>query len=257
MIKSKTEQLKELFDDWKKAQNIEEDEIFKNTKGDTKYVAKTTFCEDGIINEEIFEDRKQNPIKVLFISNESNSDEEHAGSRVTAFNDYYNSKDKKDNWSGKLRERTCALYKVITNNYKVSEWEVARNFAFMNINKRAGNKTINDKNNGKNHIEIYCEQYKCFIKREIDIIKPDIIVWMGIATYKMNLHKKYLGAIEDEKGLVYINNIPVLKIIHPGYAHFLSRKIEPNKNFENKILGKLATKMEEELKRYNLINNKN
>ena len=92
MMKSKTEQLKELFDKWRRAQSIEDNEFFKSTKGDTQNVTKATFCEDGIINEDIFENPKENPIKVLFISNEPNSDNEDAGSRILAFNDYYNSK---------------------------------------------------------------------------------------------------------------------------------------------------------------------
>lgn len=252
MIKRKTDQLKELFEEWKNVQSIEDNEIFKRTKGDTQNISKTTFCEDGIIDEDIFENPKENPIKVLFITNEPNSDNEDAGSRIAAFNNYYNSEDKIDNWRGKLREKTCALYKAIVKNYKVPEWRVARNFAFMNINKRGGNNTIADSNNDKNHIEEYCRQYKDFIRKEIDIINPDIIVWMGITTYNMNLYKKYLGAKEKKSGQFYIDNIPILKIDHPSYAHTLSKDIKPNENFKNTTLGRLAAKIEEELKKYDL-----
>lgn len=250
MEKSKTERLKELFEEWKIAQSKEDDETFKKTKGDTQNVTKTTFCEDGIINEEIFENQKENPVKVLFISNEPNCDSEDGGSRIIAFQEYY--RDKIDNWGGKLREKTCALYKAIIKNYEVPEWKVACNFAFMNINKRGGNRTIADRNKDKNHIEEYCKQYRKFIKGEIDIINPDIIVWMSITTYNMDLPKQYLGAKEDNHGLLYIDNIPILNIKHPGYAHTLSKDIQPNKNFKNNTLGKLATKIEEEMKRYNI-----
>lgn len=255
MAESKTEQLKELFEDWKNAQREEKDEDWKNkTKGNTRYITKEHFCEDGIINEEIFD---KEPIKVLFISNESNDDSKDAvnrieTSRIQSFKDYYNNKNGKDEWSGKLRERVCALYKVIIKNYDIPENKVAESFAFMNINKRGGGKNINDENakkGYKNHIEEYCKYYAYYIKNEIQIINPNIIVWLSAKTYDMNLHINYLGAIEEDGKKIYINNTPILRMWHTSYVKM---KNKPLGKFENKILDKLASKLEDELKRYNI-----
>ena len=187
----------------------------------------------------------------MFISNEANDKEyldanDLGTSRIKSFEDYYESGI--DNWGGKLRERVCALYKVITNNYKISEQEVALNFAFININKRGGDKDIS---NGE-HIREYLRYYANEIKKEITIINPDIIVWLGCKTYDMNLHIECLGA-EKTKGKVYLNindkQIPILRMWHTSYYRARNKPMEI---FENKITGKLAAKMKMELERYDI-----
>lgn len=253
MENSKIEKLDRLFEEWQRKQESESDENFKKTKGKTTNITKSHFCKDGIICEEKFENEK---VKVLFISNEANDDsylakDNNFTSRIESFNKYY--ENKKDNWRGKMRECICALYKVITENYQIAENLVAQNFAFINLNKRGGGKTIDDKNKSRNHIEEYVEIYNNEIRKEIEIINPDIIVWLGIKTYEMNLHIKYLGAyIETEKVYMNIDNkkVPILKMCHTSRGHYLS--CEPDLNFSNKKLGKLATEMKKELKRYGL-----
>lgn len=192
---------------------------------------------------------------MLFISNEANDDYLDSANRIITnraedFEDYFNKYE--DGWDGKLRERVCAFYKVMIQDYEIPEYQVAKNFAFMNINKRGGGKNIKDDNYKKgnnNHIEEYCEYYAEYIKKEIEIIDPNIIVWLGVATYDMNLHIKYLGARKTEDGKVYLNNIPILRMWHPSHYRM---KNQPSSKFENKLLGRFATKLEEEMKRYNL-----
>lgn len=259
--KSKTQELENLFQEWKNEQAQESDENFKYTKGNTQYVTKNYFCEDGIINESVF---KQEKVKVLFITNESNDDSvknvDDKLDRRADFNDYYVSH--KDRWGGKLRERVCALYKVITQDnpaftgyYDDNAYEAALRFALMNVNKRGGLETIKDSNKayGKaNHMEEYCKIYHAYIKREIEIIDPDIIVWLGVETYDMGIPIKYLDAY-SENGKVYMrmNNkrVPVLRMWHTSYY---SGKNEPMSQFRNKITGKLAAKLYDELERYGL-----
>lgn len=245
MKKSKTNQLEKLFIKWKDKQVNESEKDWKKTKGTTKYVSKSYFCEDGIIDEKVFEKEK---IKVLFITNEANDDingldENIDSSRVKAFKEYHDVK--KDDWKGKLRERVCAIYKVIINNYDLHEYEVSYNFAFMNLNKRAGTKKITDK-----HIERYVELYKDEIISEIQIINPDIIVWLGINTYYLN---QYLDAyLEDKRCYMNINSkrVPILRMPHTSYAFTLKDK--PMDKFENKINGKLATRIQKELERFGI-----
>lgn len=253
MKQSKTEQLNELLKKWEMAQIEESDENWENkTKGNVQFLTKYHFCRDGIIDEAIFE--KENK-KVLFISNEANDDEKTSANRlktdrINDFNEYF--REKEDCWNGKLRETVCAFYKVIIQDYEIPEYKVAKNFAFMNINKRGGKGSINDDNykrGNKNHIEEYCKYYAEYIKKEIEIIDPDIIVWLGTNTYDMNLHIKYLGAKKTEDGKVYLNNVPILRMWHT--SHFRMRN-QSNGKFENKLLGKFAAKLEEEMKRYNI-----
>lgn len=250
MKSDKTEQLNKLFKQWKQEQQNEDVNLVNRTKIKSNNITKDNFCKDGIIDENIFE--KEN-IKVLFIANEANDDNYMAtdnkySSRVESFKEYHEKG--KDVWKGKLRERTCALYKVITNNYCVSESEIACNFAFMNLNKRGG------RNRSGKHIEEYFKYYIKYIKKEIEIINPDIIVWLGTTTYDMNLHINYLGATKvDDKVYLNINNkqIPILRMCHTSRAQFLPKSIQPDSNFSNIHLGKLSTKMKEELKRYHYI----
>lgn len=249
MMTTKKQELDELFIEWQQKQENESNESFEETKGNTTNITKGHFCKDGIICEEKFEKEET---KILFISNESNDDSNNKEtSRVESFCEYYEKG--KDNWTGKMRERICALYKVIVEDYTIEEYKVAQNFAFMNLNKRSGVNSIKDKNESENHIEKYVELYSDEIKKEIEIINPDIIVWLGYNTYDMDLHIKYLGAYKkDDRIYMTVNSkeIPILRMCHTSRGQYLT--CEYDENFSNKILGKLATVMRDELKRYNL-----
>lgn len=238
---SKTKQLNKLFDDWKEKQKNESEDKWSKMKGETQNVTKDSFCIDGIIDEETFEKQK---IKVLFISNESNNDIENAGgNRCYEFQKYY--KDGIDDWGGKLKERVCALYGVICNNFEVPVNKVAKSFAFMNLNKRAGTKNVGN----AEHIEEYVKEYKCYIKREIEIIDPDIIIWLGTKTFDMKLHTKYLGAFIKD-GKVYLNEkVPIVRMWHTSATKSKYRLLG---KFENKNLDKLAAKLSDELESFNL-----
>lgn len=262
MSNSKKRNLEKLFDEWQIHQMKESDEDFENTKGNTIYITKKHFCKDGIICEEKYEKEK---IKVLFITNEANVDDYDAKdniitSRVKSFKDYYNNEDDERYWGGKMRTYICSLYKALIENYQIPTNKVAQNFAFMNLNKRGGGKNIEDgnyKRGKRNHIEEYVKIYKKEIRDEIEIIDPDIIIWLSCKTYNMNLHIKYLGAFE-EKGKVFldVNNktVPILKLCHTSRARFLSNNIQPDLNFHNRPIGKMVTTLREELKRYSLVN---
>lgn len=85
-----------------------------------------------------------------------------------------------------MRERTSALYKIIAGigMNEMSDSDAAIHYAVMDLNKRGGGANVKD----ASHIEEYCKCYRDFIKREIEIIDPDIVVWLGIKTYDMELH---------------------------------------------------------------------
>lgn len=244
---TKTEELKKLFDKWKRAQKNESDDSCKKTMISSKIITKDFFTKDGIIDEKRYNKQKT---KVLFISNESNIEDHcdpegsHTFDRNEDFIYYCNNKE--DEWSGKMRERICSLYMVISNNYDVQPYELAKDFAFINLNKRGGGNNIG---NGK-HIVEYCKKYEKYIREEIDIIKPDLIVWLGCDTFDLNIHIDYLGA-QKEDGKVFIKmgrkKIPIIRMFHTSTRNFGGFK--PSKKFDNKIIGKLASKLEYELNR--------
>lgn len=97
-----------------------------------------------------------------------------------------------------------------------------------------------------------CKSCK-FIKKEIQIINPDVVVWLGTKTYDIDLHIKYLGAKQIRDKIYFLiddKQIPILRMWHTSYYQ---GKIEPLQGYSNRIIGKLCAKCWEEMKRYNLI----
>lgn len=247
---SKSEQLEQLFIEWEYAQENEPDFSWKRTRGG-KNITKSHFRRDGIIDEAVFSKEKR---KVLFISNEANDDEYSAKSnpKPNTIDDYrkYN-KTGYDDYLGKMRERTSAIYKVVAEIgiNEMSDSDAAIHYAVMDLNKRGGGEDVK----GALHIQEYCQYYKEFIKKEIEIINPDVVVWLGATTYDKNWHIKYLGAEQiADKIYFLINNkkIPILRMWHT--SHYRG-KIEPLQGYTDRRIGKLCAKCREEMKRYNLI----
>lgn len=78
----------------------------------------------------------------------------------------------------KQKEKIARMARYILNNKEITSdynelCEALKSVAFMNINKMGGTNSTNDKNLRK-----YYEKYKEFIKKEVEIIKPKIIVDM-------------------------------------------------------------------------------
>ena len=242
--------LNELFEIWKQAHIEESDENWiYNTKGTSENIPKNSFIGDGIIDTETFKNEK---MKVLFISNEANIDDpkyEKVGDRREDFKEYYYDDEHYDSWKGKMRERICAVFNEIIHEPSPEFYRSAKRFSFMNINKRGGNNQIGD----GSHIRKYCELYKEFIKKEIELIDPDLIVWLGIKTYRMNLLQS-MGA--DYKGnTISINinghSVPIMKMWHTsnyrGSKKSLSNYNEVEKEYvsmgiNNRLIIKLAAK---------------
>lgn len=149
-----------------------------------------------------------------------------------------------------MRERTSAIYKVVAGIEinEMSDSNAAIHYAVMDLNKRGGGAAAKVE-----RIQEYCKYYKEFIKKEIEIINPDVIVWLGTNTYDKKLHIKYLGAKQiADKIYFLINNkqIPILRMWHTAY---FEGKIEPLQGYADRTIGKLCAKCREEMERYNLI----
>lgn len=235
----KINNMNELFKIWREVQCNEDEESLKLTKHNNSKITKEHFCIDGIIDEDVY---KKQGKKILFISNEANIVEYDAPkeiNRIEDFKRYYESG--QDEWKGKMRERICALYKVISGIEKdsIPDNKVAINFAFMNINKRGGSGKIDS------HVYNYCKAYKEFIVREIELISPDYIVWIGTKTYELT---RDLGVVNDYF-LIENKKIPVIKMWHTSYYQ---GKIKPLPGYKNKVIGKLCAKLKQEMEYYEI-----
>lgn len=243
--------LDSLFSAWITEQENEPDIIWQYTRGSAVNITKRHFRRDGIINADVYGKEKR---KILFISSEANDDsysakENDFPSTVEDYIKYHNTG--YDDWKGKMRERLSEIYKVLSNTDRdsMSNSEAALHFAVMDINKRGGGANI-----GKDHhIEAYCKQYSSFIKNEIEIIAPDVIAFIGQNLFKMNLHCRYLGAINDgEKSyfIIHSKKVPILSLWQTSY---FQGKCECAIGYEdNMTIGKQVTRAQQEMKKYQL-----
>lgn len=248
---SKSEQLEQLFLEWESEQKNEPDVIWKLTNGGNTNITKEHFRRDGIIDEATF---KKEKVKVLFISAEANDNEYSAliNSRPNSVDDYreYHFTGN-ETWKGRMRERLAELYKVIggVERDALSNPEAAMHFAIMDINKRGGGPEIKS---GK-HLKAYCKHYAGYIRREIEIIDPDIVAIVGTNLYDTGLHKSFLGAFSvNGKSYFDLNGkkVPILSLWQTSYYQ---GKNEPLAGYEdNRTIGKQAVRCINELKRFGL-----
>ena len=248
---SKTAQLETLFQEWEIAQKNEPEDVWKTTNGGNINITKDHFRRDGIIDEATFE---KEPVKVLFISAEANDNDYSALTDMlpNTVNDYRNYHfSGNETWKGRMRERLAELYKVITGTERnaMSNPEAAMHFAIMDINKRGGGPEIK----GGKHLKAYCKHYAGYIRREIEIIDPDIVAIVGTNLYDMGLHKSFLGAF-TVNGKSYFDlsgkKVPILSLWQTSYYQ---GKNEPLAGYEdNRTIGKQAERCVNELKRFGL-----
>lgn len=245
---SKTQQLQVLFADWQEAQKNEPDSSWRITNGGNSNITKAHFQIDGIIDEEVFSDEKR---KILFISNEANGNEYGAKERAVSnclddYRTYYEIG--YDDWKGKMRERVCALYKIAAGRGDISDSDAAIRFAFMDLNKRGGGASVK----GGEHIVKYCEIYADFIRQEIEIINPDMVIWLGTNTYDRNIACRFLGAKDIDHKRYFVlsgKQVPIIRMWHTAY---FQSKIESLPGYSNKTVGKLCAKLVEEMARFGL-----
>lgn len=84
---------------------------------------------------------------MLFISNEANDDEYSAKTNAKPNNvdDYWRYYEMDyDDWLGKMRERTSALYKIVAGigRMEMSDANAALHYAVMDLNKRGGGSDV-------------------------------------------------------------------------------------------------------------------
>ena len=248
---SKSEQLERLFLEWENAQKNEPETIWKLTNGGNGNITKEHFRRDGIIDEATYE---KEIVKVLFISAEANDNEYSAltNSRPNSVDDYreYHFTGN-ETWKGRMRERLAELYKVISGMERdaMSNPEAAMHFAIIDINKRGGGPVIK----GGKHLNAYCKHYAGFIRREIEIIDPDIVAIVGTNLYNMGLHKSFLGAFSSNGNCYFDLNGKKVPILSLWQTSYYQGKNEPLAGYEdNRTIGKQAERCINELKRFGM-----
>lgn len=245
---SKSEQLEQLFCEWQEEQKREPDDVWKLTNGGNANISKGHFRRDGIIDELTFERER---VKVLFISAEANDNGYSALTNATPssiddYREYYSTGI--ETYKGRMRERLSELYKAIsrTERNSMSNPEAAIHFAVMDLNKRGGGALIGD----GSHIDAYCRYYQNFIRRELEIISPDVVAFIGTNIYDMDLHTRYFGA-KNEAGKCYFviggEKVPILRLWQTSYTYGKG-KIPPGYE-DNIVIGSQVAKCLREMER--------
>ena len=220
--------------DWEETTILEED-LPKRDEKDKKQKEpwknrdrlRNHFVEDGFVYEDAYRNAKR---KVLFVLKEANIADNKEESHYLA-DDFH------DKWYRDFAEGRYDINsgKIKAKNEKDKEYSVdnpgnqiqligrmnyilqgelpflarinptvkdiqesVKSVAFMNLNKRGGA----GETNAEKFIR-YCEKYRIFVQREIQIINPDVIVWCAREVNP----EKILGTKYDKK---------VLKMTHPA-----------------------------------------
>ncbi|MCB0700688.1 MAG: hypothetical protein H6551_04875 [Chitinophagales bacterium] len=146
-----TNQLNELFNEWNE-----------------KFYKKDTLYKDGVINEVNYKQAKQ---KILFIAKEPNG-KNHKENIDRDFRTEWNTTEPSYIFAKRISEWAYG----ILNNFPVfneasNKLRALQDIAFMNIKKSAGIGTVED------YVIISAlERELDYIKKEIEIIAPDIII---------------------------------------------------------------------------------
>lgn len=171
---NKCKTLDELFNLWKQAHKDEENffETFPKCPccgGVPNENFKGSFCKDGItsLNGNVNKDKTiTEDVKVLFVLKESNC----GGHKVNDefwFDEYTLDNSYRDTYSKGIK----SALEIVLGKSNVS---YDTKFGYMNLNKRGGYGSTNSK-----QLEAYTLEYYTFIKKEIEILSPDYIIFCG------------------------------------------------------------------------------
>lgn len=223
MTNNYSQEIENLFAEWQALQQKESNEEYLGAPE----IAKDSFTYDGIINP--FEYAKQDT-KYLFISKESNIKNKNdprpfrADGDIFWLRDVCFHKQKPKIFSNRLAMFANAIYSLDFEHVNKCH-DILNKVAFMNLNKRGGlsrskPKTIPGYTHKSKPKPIpgytqYTLKYAGFIKREIDMIKPDIIICCG-------------SGLRDLLGEIGICSprYTIIEVYHPSYRISNKRHLE-------------------------------
>ncbi len=221
--------INKLFELWKEAHSIEYDyekkyikavpdekrKVDKKSETSPIYpiIEQSSFIKDGYVDETKY---KQCDKKVLFILKEANILDNRGNEKPCEREqvEWYNQviRDIEDDTSVHLIEKLGRMAYYLQNDMNEdaltvdkSHWgEALKAAAFMNINKRGGSGAID---------ELYepffdkytTKEYKVFIYKQIELIKPNIIVVLGDTAMGRELIAYFLNP-EHKKKIMYMRH---------------------------------------------------
>lgn len=193
-MKTKTELLNDLFKEWENAYQ--------------PYKGKFTY--DGINNEQIYNGLKAKKNAVLFIAKEPNDIEQWGGN----FPNWW-----KDKLQGNFSRRLGEWCYGLTNNFPllneatINAHRGVLSVAFMNLKKIGGGA-----NADKEKIMKIVGETSDYLKKEIAIIEPDIIVGGGVYPEAWDMLFGKLNWINTGTGIRVAkwNNVKIIKFYHPS-----------------------------------------
>ncbi|MDD4688634.1 MAG: hypothetical protein PHE51_02675 [Eubacteriales bacterium] len=189
----KANNLAELFALWKHAHTVE-DNYEETTTADME---KESFITDGYIFEDTYS-------RVLFVLKEVNqrgksgAKDPSERTHITWYQDFIKVGENINQSKQHEKMGRMACY-VLDKNESPLEEEIKnglRRSAFMNLNKRGGS-------NKAEKVDPYARKYAEFIKKQISLLNPDVIVC--------------LGTFEQVKALVDTKDKRVIDMWHPAY----------------------------------------
>lgn len=217
MTNNYSQEIENLFAEWQAMQQ-------KESNYEASEIAKDSFTYDGVINPPEY--AKQDT-KYLFISKESNIENKNdqgpfrADGDIFWLRDVCFQKQEPSIFSNRLAMFANAIYSLDFESVNKCH-DVLNKVAFMNLNKRGGlsesrRETNTNKSKGKTNThkskgetipeyKEYTKKYACFIKREIDMIEPDIIICCGSG----------LKHLLEEIG-VSSPKYTIIEVYHPSY----------------------------------------
>lgn len=208
MTNNYSQEIENLFAEWQALQQ-------KESNYGASEIAKDSFTYDGVINPPEY--AKQDT-KYLFISKESNIENKNdqgpfrADGDIFWLRDVCFQKQEPSIFSNRLAMFANAIYSLDFESVNKCH-DVLNKVAFMNLNKRGGlsesrRETNTHKSKGETIPEYkeYTKKYACFIKREIDMIEPDIIICCGSG----------LKHLLEEIG-VSSPKYTIIEVYHPSY----------------------------------------
>lgn len=215
MTNNYSQEIENLFAEWQALQQKESNEEYLDYGASE--IAKDSFTYDGVINPPEY--AKQGT-KYLFISKESNienekdqrpfrSDGDNFWLRDVCLQKEKPQKPKPSMFSNRLAMFANAIYSLDFESVNKCH-DVLNKVAFMNLNKRGGLSESKRKT-----IPEYTKKYAGFIKREIDMIKPDIIICCG-------------SGLRDLLGEIGICSprYTIIEVYHPSYRISNKRHLE-------------------------------
>lgn len=208
MTNNYSQEIENLFAEWQALQQKESNEEYLGAPE----IAKDSFTYDGVIDPPVY---AKQVTKYLFISKESNIENKNdpcpfrADGDIFWLRDVCFHKQKPSIFSNRLAMFANAIYSLDFERVNKCH-DVLNKVVFMNLNKRGGlsgskGKTITE----------YTKKYAGFIKREIDMIKPDIIICCG-------------SGLRDLLGEIGICSprYTIIEVYHPSYRISNKRHLE-------------------------------